>query len=240
MGLFGFGKPKERSTGGPAGQKSSSAGSAPSREGGAELVRFRNDFYRDEYRNKAAILRYGAGALLASVLLNGALGWALVHKRPVYFAATNDGRILPLVPLSRPAMEDRAIVSWATEVATSSYSYDFVNWRKALSGLSPDFTKEGFSSFIGSLKASGNLKLVSDNRIVASAVPTQAGVIVAKGLLKGVYVWKIQVPILVTYQAAKSSVSQNLLVTLLVVRRSVLSHPKGLAVAQFLAEEKKV
>ena len=237
MGLFGFGKPKP---GGLAGQKPTPEASTPSREGGTELVRFRNDFYRDEYRNKAAILRYGAGALLASVLLNGALGWALVHKRPVYFAATSDGRILPLVALSRPAMEDRAVVSWATEVATSAYSYDFVNWRSALSGLSPDFTKEGFGSFIGSLHHSGNLKLVSDNRMVASAVPTEAGVIVAKGLLKGVYVWKIQVPILVTYQAAKSSVSQNLLVTLLVVRRSVLSHPKGLAVAQFLAEEKKV
>ena len=137
-------------------------------------------------------------------------------------------------------MEDRAIVSWATTVATSAYSYDFVNWRKALSSLSPDFTKEGFASFIGSLKSSGNLKLVEDNRMVASAVPTAAGVVVAKGLLKGVYVWKIQVPILVTYQAARSSVSQNLLVTLLVVRRSVLSHPKGLAVAQFLAKEKNV
>ena len=237
MGLFGFGKPK---IGGSSGQKSPGEGSSPQKEGGAELVRFRNDFYRDEYKNKAAILRVGALALLASVLLNGALGWALVHKRPVYFAATNDGRILPLVPLSRPAMEDRSVVSWATSVATSAYSYDFVNWRNALSGLSPDFTKEGFASFIGSLKASGNLKLVSDNRMVASAVPTEAGVIVAKGLLKGVYVWKIQVPILVTYQAAKSSVSQNLLVTLLVVRRSVLSHPKGLAVAQFLATEHKL
>jgi intracellular multiplication protein IcmL len=115
-----------------------------------------------------------------------------------------------------------------------------VNWRSALSGISPEFTKEGFASFIGSLKASGNLKLVSDNRMVASAVPTEAGVILAKGLLKGVYVWKIQVPILVTYQAAKSSVSQNLLVTLMVVRRSVLVHPKGLAVAQFLAKEHKL
>ena len=237
MGLFGFGKTK---SGGFSGQKSSGAGSGPGREGGAELVRFRNEFYRDEYRNKATVLRFGSLALLASVLLNGALGWALLHKRPVYFAATNDGRILPLVPLSRPGAEDRTVISWATEVAVSAYSYDFVDWRKALSGLSPDFTKEGFSSFIGSLKASGNLKLVEDNRMVASAVPVAAGVIVAKGLLKGVYVWKIQVPLLVTYQAARSSVSQNLLVTLLVVRRSVLSHPKGLAVAQFLAEEKKV
>ena len=237
MGLFGFGKPK---TGNSSGQKTPGAGSAPSREGGAELVRFRNDFYKDEYRNKAAILRFGAIALLASVGLNGVLIWALVHKKPVYFAATNDGRILPLVALSRPATSDRAVVSWATEVATSAYSYDFVNWRSALSALSPDFTKEGFASFIGSLHASGNLKLVSDNRMVASAVPTEAGVIVAKGLLKGVYVWKIQVPILVTYQAAKSAVSQNLLVTLMVARRSVLSHPKGLAVAQFLAKEQKL
>ena len=240
MGLFGFGKSRDRKQEGSPEKKSSHAGASPEREGGALLVHFKNLFYRDKYRTTKDTNLALSVVLLVSVTMNALLGWALVHKRPVYFAATNDGRILPLVPLSRPAMEDRSVMSWATNVAISAYSYDFVNWRKALSSLSPDFTKEGFASFIGSLKASGNLKLVSDNRMVASAVPSEAGVIIAKGLLKGVYVWKIQVPILVTYQAARSSVSQNLLVTLMVVRRSVLSHPKGLAVAQFLAEEKKI
>lgn len=232
MAFFGIGKTKQKE-GGPKQNPSRE------REGGAEFVQLRNLFYQDAYKSNASMLRYGAGALLVSVSLNLALGWALVHKKPVYFAATADGRILPLVPLSRPAMEDRAVLSWGTDVAISAYSYDFVNWRKAISGLSSDFTKEGFSSFVGSLKASGNLKLVEDNRMVASAVPAEAGVIIAKGLLKGVYVWKIQIPILVTYQASKSSATQNLLVTLLVVRRPVLSHPKGLAIAQFLAQEKK-
>ncbi|MGL3709425.1 type IVB secretion system apparatus protein IcmL/DotI [Leptospirillum ferriphilum] len=237
MGLFGIGKPKAEKS---PGTTSPEPPAAPLREEGSRLVHFRNHFYRDKYRRTADTNLTLSVCLLVSVGTNACLGWAVLHKRPVYFAATNDGRILPLVALSRPAMEDRTVVSWATTVATAAYSYDFVNWRKALSGLSTDFTKEGFSSFIGSLKSSGNLKLVEENRMVASAVPTEAGVVVAKGLLKGIYVWKIQVPILVTYQAARSSVSQNLLVTLLVVRRSVLSHPKGLAVAQFLAEEKKV
>lgn len=204
------------------------------------MVGLRNDFYRDQYRNTSVALRIGSVALAVSVVGNGFLAWAVTHKRPVYFAATGDGRILPLVALSRPAMEDRRVVSWATDVVISAYSYDFVNWRKVLFGLSRDFTKEGFSSFIRSLKVSGNLDLVLKNRMVTSAVPTSAGVVVAKGMLAGVYAWKIQVPVLVTYQAARSSVSQNLVVTLLVVRRSVLSHPKGLAVSQFLAVEKKV
>ncbi|EQD24948.1 MAG: IcmL protein [Leptospirillum sp. Group IV 'UBA BS'] len=235
FGFFGTKGRKEGDTSAPPSPRDS----PPSREGGAGLVHFRNDFYRDQYRNNAATLRFGSAALLVSVAANAFLGWAVLHKRPVYFAATNDGRILPLVALSRPAMEDRRVVSWATDVVVEAYSYDFVNWRKALFGLSRDFTKEGFSSFIGSLKASGNLDLVLKNRMVTSAVPTSAGVVVAKGMLAGVYAWKIQVPVLVTYQAAKSSVSQNLVVTLLVVRRSVLSHPKGLAVSQFLAVEKK-
>lgn len=204
------------------------------------MVSLRNDWYRDQYRTNSSALRMAAIALLFSVGINVLLGWAVIHKRPVYFAATNDGRILPLVPLSRPAMNDRRVVTWATDVAISAYSFDFLNWRKVLSGLSQDFTRDGYSSFIGSLKASGNLDLVLKNRMVTSAVPAAAGVVVAKGKLGGIYAWKIQVPVLVTYQAAKSSVSQNLVVTLLVVRRSVLSHPKGLAVSQFLAVEKKL
>ncbi len=236
FGLFGTKGRKDGHSSAPSSPKESH----PSREGGAQLVGLRNDWYRDQYRKISASLRIGTVALAVSVAGNAFLGWAVIHKRPVYFAATNDGRILPLVALSRPAMEDRRVVSWATDVVISAYSYDFVNWRKALFGLSRDFTKEGFSSFIGSLKASGNLDLVLKNRMVTSAVPTSAGVVVAKGMLAGIYAWKIQVPVLVTYQAAKSSVSQSLVVTLLVVRRSVLSHPKGLAVSQFLAVEKKV
>ena len=238
--MFG-GFKKKGSKGSPAPSPSSgSMKEPPSREGGAQMVSLRNDWYRDQYRTNSSALRMAAIALLVSVGINVLLGWAVIHKRPVYFAATNDGRILPLVPLSRPAMNDRRVVSWATDVAISAYSYDFINWRKVLSGLSQDFTREGYSSFIGSLKASGNLDLVLKNRMVTSAVPAAAGVVVAKGKLGGIYAWKIQVPVLVTYQAAKSSVSQNLVVTLLVVRRSVLSHPKGLAVSQFLAVEKKV
>ena len=209
-------------------------------DGGLARIVFRNEMYRDRYRTLSTGMKVGAGALLGSIVLNAALAWALVHRGPVYFATSDDGRILPLTPLSQPVLSDRRIVLFATRVAVGAYSYDFMNWRKTLPALSRSFTKPGFDSFVLSLKSSGNLTQVVNNRMVVDAVPTGAGVVVAKGQVRGVYEWKVQVPLLVSFQTATGTVSQHLLVTLLLVRRSEIRHPEGLAVQQFLAVEKNV
>ena len=228
MGLFGKSK------------RSGSEQNAPQGEGGALHVSFRNDYYRDQYRNMTGIVRYGAIGLLLSVSMNVFLSYAIIHRRPVYFAATRTGRIIPLVPLSQPEFSNRTVIKWATARAVDAYSYDFVNWRERLTGIAKDFTTGGYNSFVGSLKASGNLSLAIKDKRVVSAAPSGAGVLVAKGLLNGSYAWKVEVPIVVSYQVVRNTVSQNVLVTLLIVRRSLVTHPSGLAIAQFISEEKKV
>jgi intracellular multiplication protein IcmL len=230
MGLFG------RSKG--AGPDRNPSG--PQREGGATHVSFRNDYYRDQYRNMAGIGRYGTIALLLSVFMNAFLSYEILHRRPIYFATTRDGRIIPLVPLSRPEFSNRTVIEWATARAVDAYSYDFVNWRERLTGIAKDFTAVGYSSFVASLKTSGNLSLAIKEKRVVSAAPSGAGVLVAKGLLNGSYAWKVEVPIVVSYQVARNTVSQNVLVTLLIVRRSLVTHPSGMAIAQFISEEKKL
>jgi intracellular multiplication protein IcmL len=55
----------------------------------------------------------------------------------------------------------------------------------------------------------------------------------AKGKLYGVDSWRIQVPILVTYQAARGFYSQKILVNLLVTRISTLQSVKGIGISQF-------
>lgn len=228
MGLFGKSK------------RSGAEHNAPQKEGGALHVSFRNDYYRDQYRNMAGLVRYGAIGLLLSVSMNAFLSYELIERPPTYFAATRSGRIIPLVPLSQPEYSNRTVIKWATARAVDAFSYDFVNWRERLTGIAKDFTTGGYNSFVASLKTSGNLSLVIKERRVVSAAPSGAGVLVAKGLLSGSYAWKVEVPIVVSYQVARNTVSQNVLVTLLIVRRSLVTHPSGMAIAQFLSEEKKI
>jgi intracellular multiplication protein IcmL len=86
------------------------------------------------------------------------------------------------------------------------------------------------------LEESGNLRTVIDNKLVTTAVPRGAPIIIAEGQLGGNYAWKIQLPMLVTYQSASTRTTQDLLVSAIISRRSELEHPMGLGIAQIIAQ----
>ena len=97
------------------------------------------------------------------------------------------------------------------------------------------FTSDGWNQFITALSESNNLDAVKTKKLVVSAVATAAPVILQKGLLNGRYAWRIQMPILVTYQSASEFSQQNLNVTMLVTRVDTLNSPRGIGIAQFIS-----
>lgn len=198
------------------------------------VVRNRNDFYRDSYRKVI-------GALLFSILIVVVLGCALVYlvtnpPTPRYFATSVDGRITPLVPLNQPNISQAALLQWANTAAISAYTYNFVNYRQALQAASASFTPDGWSAFMQALENSNNLNAVTAKKLVVSAVATGAPVILQQGVLNGAYAWRVQMPMLVTYQSASQFSRQSILVTMLITRIPTLNSPEGIGIAQFVAE----
>ena len=51
-----------------------------------------------------------------------------------------------------------------------------------------------------------------------------ACIILQKGVLNGNFSWRVQMPILVTYQSASEFTQQNNVVTMLITRVSTLTH----------------
>ncbi len=203
-------------------------------EDALEVVKLRNNFYRDSYRRVILVLLL---SIILNVLLAIAGGYLFMYRpNPQYFATTADGRVIKLVPLSQPNLSKRAVLQWAVQAATSAYSYNFVNYRKQLEEASNYFTPEGWQQFLKSLEASRNLKAVEAKKLVVSAVPTGAPVVVQEGLIRGRYAWKIQMPMLVTYQSASTQIQQSLFITMLVTRVPTLNAPKGIGIAQFVAQ----
>lgn len=197
------------------------------------VVALRNKFYKDSQRR--VIL-----ALLLSVIMNAILTMVAVYlylhvPPPQYFATSINGRITPLVALSEPNQSDSSVLQWANQAAIAAFTYNFVNYRDELRAASGFFTGEGWQQFINSLEQSNNLDAVKAKKLIVSAVATGAPIILQKGLLNGVYAWRIQLPILVTYQSASEFSQQNLVVTLLVTRISTLNSPKGIGISQFVA-----
>lgn len=194
------------------------------------VIALRNDFYRDSYRKVMIIL-------LVSVLLNLSLGAILYYivshpPMPLYFATSINGRITPIVAIDQPNQADSSVLQWANQAAIASYTYDFVSYRKELQVASEFYTAEGWQMFMDALVASNNLDAVKAKKLIVSAVATQAPVVLRKGILNGRYSWRIQMPILVTYQSASQFTQENYMMTMLIQRVSTLNNPRGIGISQ--------
>lgn len=197
-----------------------------------EIVRLRRDFYRDSYRKVV-------GALLLSIIVILLLASGVVYlvmnpPMPKYFATTTDGRIMPLVPLSRPNLATSALLQWANTAAIAVFTYNFVNYRIAFQAAADYFTPEGWKAFMDALKSSNNLSAVIDKKLIVSGVATGAPVVLEQGVVLGTYTWRVQMPMLITYQSASQFSQQAVTVTMLITRVSTLTSPLGIGIAQFI------
>lgn len=195
-------------------------------------VALRNRFYRDGQRKLVTGLIL---SLLINILLGGALLYEMTHPpQPKYFATTINGRITPLFPLNEPNQSDSAVLQWANQAAIAAFTYNFVNYRSELQSSSGFFTAEGWQQFLTALQQSNNLDAVKAKKLIVSAVATRAPIILQKGLLNGRYSWRVQMPLLVTYQSASEFSQQNNVVTMLINRVSTLNSPRGIGISQFV------
>ena len=197
-----------------------------------KTVALRNSFYRDSYRRVLIVL-------LISIIINISLAAVLVYMithppLPRYFATSINGRITPLFALDEPNQSDSAVLQWANQAAIAAFSYNFVNYREELQAASGFFTGAGWKQFLDALQESNNLDAVKAKKLIVSAVATRAPIILRKGVLNGRYSWRVQMPILVTYQSASEFSQSNNIVTMLIRRVSTLNSPRGIGISQFV------
>ncbi|MDR3441618.1 MAG: type IVB secretion system apparatus protein IcmL/DotI [Legionella sp.] len=196
------------------------------------VVTLRNKFYKDSQRKVMLALLV---ALLVNLVLASMLVYILTHPpAPKYFATSINGRITPLFPLNEPNQSDSAVLQWANQAAIASFTYNFVNYRDELQASSGFFTADGWDQFLNALQQSNNLDAVKAKKLIVSAVATRAPIILQKGVLNGSYSWRVQMPILVTYQSASEFTQQNNVVTMLITRVSTLNSPRGIGISQFV------
>jgi len=204
-------------------------------EDALELIKLRNNFYRDGYRRVLVILLL---LIVVNCGLVGVVAYQASHVPPTqYFATSSDGRITRLHPLSQPVVSISALLQWANEAAVSAYTYNFVNFRKQLQQASQYFAPEGWRNFEDALKQSRNLETVRARKLVVTAVATGAPVVLDQGRINNRYSWKVQLPVLVTYQSSSTTYQQPLIITMIITRVPTLNVPKGIAITQFYASE---
>src|SRR3989338_5668864 len=194
-------------------------------------VLIRNEFYRDNYRR--AVL-----ALLLILIINFALAVSIIYEwthppQPQYFAATPDGRIINIHPLSDPVVTESFILQWAADAVRKVYSLDFVHWQDQLQEASNSFTPDGWNWFLQQLKASNNLNTIQQFHMVSTATITGAPQIVAQAVISGHYAWKVSLPVLITYTNGDRNIYQTAEITLLIIRMPVWQVPDRIAINNF-------
>jgi intracellular multiplication protein IcmL len=201
---------------------------------GLGTVVVRNEFYRDGYRN---LLRL---AVLQSAVIVGLLGavYFVIHvNQPEnrYFATTEDGRLIPMVALNEPNLSTPALMSWVAQACTEVMTFGFNDYRRRLQEASRNFTRRGWESFTQALQRSRIIEMVETNQQVVTAAPQGAPILESEGLVNGRYQWVVQLPLVVTYQSGARTKSDNLLVSVVVVRVPRLESPNGVGIEQWIA-----
>lgn len=194
----------------------------------------RNEFYRDGYRSILRIAVIEAMVILGLVL---AMFFIIEVHQPEnrYFATTEDGRLVPMVPLSEPNLSVPALMSWSAQAATEVMTFGFNDYKRRLQEASRNFTRVGWVSFTSALEKSRIIEMVETNQQVVSAAPASSPILVSEGLVAGRYQWRVQVPLVVTYQAGASVRSDKLMINLLIVRVPKLESQNGVGIEQWVA-----
>ncbi len=189
------------------------------------------DWYRTQFRRSMKLALALTVALSISLIVAAIL--LLNQPKPRYFAATPDLRLAPMVPLDQPLLTQDGLLTWASNAITGAMSLNFLEWREKLESIRPHFEDEAFKSFLASLQSSGILDMIRDKRLSASAVATRAPVIIASGLVGGKATWRIEFPLIVSYESSQGVEStQKLLATVLVCRASTARTPRGVVIQQ--------
>jgi len=201
---------------------------------GLGAVVIRNEFYRDGYRSLLKMTLIQSAVILGLV---GAMYYIVKVNQPqhFYFATTEDGRLIPMVPLSQPNLSTPALMSWVAQATTEVMTFGFNDYRRRLQESSRNFTKRGWESFTQALQRSRIIEMVEVNQQIITAAPKGAPILQSEGLVAGRYQWVVEIPIVLTYRSGAKTSNTGLLVTVIIVRVPRLESANGVGIEQWIA-----
>jgi intracellular multiplication protein IcmL len=158
---------------------------------------------------------------------------SFTREKPSYFATTTSGSVIPLHALDEPVITNKSLLSWASVAARTAYNLDFVHYKTQMKAASINFSESGWEQFEAAMGKAGLLSSVKNKKLIMSAVVSGAPVILDSSVYHGRYIWRIQMPMLVTFSSANESTHTNLLISMDVARVASLDAPQGIQIIDF-------
>lgn len=130
-------------------------------------------------------------ALILSVFTNVGLAFFVFKKKTEAYAVSESGRVVPLVPLDKPYVNDPRVVSFSEECLRGSFGHDFENFRMTMNAAKNCYTSEGARDFEAAMAPL--LEDIKSKNLVMSSV-MEPTVVDRTYRLAGVVHWETVTP----------------------------------------------
>lgn len=194
-----------------------------------------NSFYRKHYHHLLI------GIILLMILLlssGGVLLYLLINRPlPLFYAIEPQNKKMSLTPYNEPNLLPETILRWATKAATAAYTFSFGDYivpnTQAIMNARQYFTENGWQDYLQSEQ--GLIQRVIENRLLVYSIVSGTPIIANEGDIPGTgYVWRVQMPFLVTYKGENSATSNSFMVILSIVRVPTYINSSGIGIDQFV------
>lgn len=154
------------------------------------------------------------------------------------FPMTTDHKLIAPIPLSEPGLSTPALLEWVVQACTKSYTFNFIDYEKAVLNASQYFTKAGYQTYRKDLIESNIVALATARKLVINVIPTSAPIILKEKLgPDGSYTWQVQLPMLMQLQNSQDSLRRNITFTLLITRVPMSENSQGVAIEVMIARQ---
>jgi intracellular multiplication protein IcmL len=193
-----------------------------------EIIRLRDDFYRDGFRKIVLILCI----IGLSIFFLIATSFFLYAEKPapIEFATDNEWRVLPPIPIDQPYLQAADLLQWVSNVLPSLFTYNFLNYSARYQNNAQYFTANGWKKTQDLLNIFVDYNTIQNSKSFVQGSAAGAPFILNQGLLSGRYAWWVQMPIDVSYSNLSGGSALSLVLQVLVVRIPTLNNLYGVAI----------
>ena len=165
-------------------------------------------------------------AVLALAVL--VLVFFLGSKRVYPVAIDAAGRVIPMISLDKPYVNDSRILGFVDECIRRSFSHDYENFRMSINDAKNCYTPGGASEYEAAISP-----LIADvtRMNLVMSVSLETSVVVNRYIRDGIYVWETQTPMTLYRRGTRETLAPaRFLVTSMVIRVPLEHDVRGIAI----------
>lgn len=213
---------------------SSKAPATTSRDSIISVTKRNKDLEKRAFRATSSLSAISL-ALVVSVF--GNIYQGTNRPEPRYFAQdATTGTLTPVLPLTQPITSRTAVMQHAVDSIGALNAIDFLNYKDQYNRAASAFTKNAWVRYLNELQATGTIDLIQKRNLVTTGSVTEPAVITGEGTILNTLFWDVQVPYRVKYVAQGYNQTVDFIATIKIVRVPTTENPKGIAIAQFIAQ----